>query len=77
MERLRDELLARFGSHRVLVTIDLKDHKDKYAKVIKALKLSGKNRKTVKVWVPFELPPLPQKGDFNVQQVRDSTYFFH
>ncbi|KAL7754414.1 DNA-directed RNA polymerase [Sorochytrium milnesiophthora] len=28
-------------------------------------------------WVPLELPPLPARGEFDVQQVKESPYFFH
>jgi DNA-directed RNA polymerase, mitochondrial len=29
-----------------------------------------------RLWLPLEFAPLPKKGDFNVGELRDSTYFF-
>ncbi|OWB80963.1 hypothetical protein B5S32_g5296 [[Candida] boidinii] len=31
---------------------------------------------TTKILVPFSLPPIPEKGDFDVSVVKDSAYFF-
>ena len=32
--------------------------------------------KGVYFWLPFHVPPLPKKGNLDVQQLRDSKYFF-
>ncbi len=78
MERLRDELMARFGDHRLLVKVDVtNENKAQFDKVNKKLKTKKYSRKQVQVWVPFELPALPERGSFQVSQVRHSTYFFH
>lgn len=45
---------------------------------------SGKRSKPVRkrtihyteAWVPFRLPPMPTKGDFDVKRLRESKYFF-
>ncbi|KAK1566412.1 DNA-dependent RNA polymerase [Colletotrichum navitas] len=32
--------------------------------------------KTIQVWLPLTFPPIPKKGDFDVQRLKDSEYFF-
>jgi DNA-directed RNA polymerase len=36
-----------------------------------------KQRVTFKHWVPLQFPPLPERGTFNVANVKSSPYFFH
>ncbi|KAI8661379.1 DNA-directed RNA polymerase [Fusarium keratoplasticum] len=33
-------------------------------------------KKVIPVWLPLKFPELPQKGDFDVAQLRESKYFF-
>ncbi|KFA78682.1 hypothetical protein S40288_01640 [Stachybotrys chartarum IBT 40288] len=33
-------------------------------------------RASLPVWLPLTIPPVPQKGDFNVSRLRESKYFF-
>ena len=80
MERLMDELIARFSQNRILTKIDLKtaSSQEKYEKMVKSLGLKHvKNKKYVEIWVPFTVPPLPKRGSFDVQNVLHSQYFFH
>lgn len=30
----------------------------------------------IALWLPLTLPDIPQKGDFDVTQLRESKYFF-
>ncbi|KAK1671413.1 DNA-dependent RNA polymerase [Colletotrichum godetiae] len=32
--------------------------------------------KTISVWLPLTFPPIPEKGDFDVQRLKESEYFF-
>ncbi|UQC76466.1 DNA-dependent RNA polymerase [Colletotrichum lupini] len=32
--------------------------------------------KTIQVWLPLTFPPIPEKGDFDVQRLKESEYFF-
>jgi DNA-directed RNA polymerase len=79
MERLQEELYSRFGNHRLLVPVQIKTVKEKELWETVCRKLGRKHRKIgkVDVWVPFMLPPLPEKGEFQVQEVKHSQYFFH
>ncbi|OHE95154.1 DNA-dependent RNA polymerase [Colletotrichum orchidophilum] len=43
--------------------------------------ISGGRRKvtkpgTIAVWLPLTFPPIPEKGDFDVQRLKQSEYFF-
>ena len=33
--------------------------------------------KIIQIYTDIEIPPLPARGDFNVEQVKNSAYFFH
>ncbi|MCJ1341499.1 DNA-directed RNA polymerase [Bachmanniomyces sp. S44760] len=37
---------------------------------------AAKEAKKTWVWLPFDIPPVPKKGDFDVSRLRDSLYFF-
>lgn len=74
MERLREELLTRYKSHRIAVKITLNDEqREKYSQLYP----KKRKQKVIKYWIPFDLPPLPKRGELNVGVVRDSRYFFH
>jgi DNA-directed RNA polymerase len=45
------------------------------AKIAKRMNRKSTEQKVV-VWAPLIFPAVPQKGDFDVERVRDSTYFF-
>jgi DNA-directed RNA polymerase len=45
------------------------------AKIAKRMNRKSTEQKIV-VWAPLMFPEVPKKGDFNVEKVRDSTYFF-
>ncbi|KAF1349013.1 hypothetical protein BDV97DRAFT_354816 [Delphinella strobiligena] len=46
----------------------LKDRRD--------VKKKARTRKTY-VWLPLVFPNVPEKGDFDVRRLKESTYFFH
>ncbi|KZL87445.1 dna-dependent rna polymerase [Colletotrichum incanum] len=41
----------------------------------KATESKGKVN-TIQVWLPLTFPPIPEKGDFDVQRLKESEYFF-
>ncbi|WYZ46109.1 hypothetical protein EsH8_IX_000334 [Colletotrichum jinshuiense] len=41
----------------------------------KTKKTPGKPN-TIQVWLPLTFPPIPEKGDFDVQRLKQSEYFF-
>jgi DNA-directed RNA polymerase len=45
------------------------------AKIAKRMNRKSTEQKIV-VWAPLMFPEVPKKGDFDVERVRDSTYFF-
>jgi len=45
-------------------------------KVTKTNKPGYKTPRVVKFWLPLKFPPLPKKGDFDVEALRQSAYFF-
>lgn len=45
------------------------DEKPAESKVTKA-------QSAISVWIPIEFPPLPEKGSWDVQRLRESKYFF-
>jgi DNA-directed RNA polymerase len=45
-------------------------------KFTQSKKRKGKLEGRVTVWVPLSIPEVPEKGDFDVSRLRDSTYFF-
>lgn len=78
MQRLDEELRARFAQHRLWREISIsKEEAVLFKKVGDKVGYVFRGKKYAKLWVPFELGPLPKKGAFDIQQVRDSTYFFH
>ncbi|RKO99833.1 hypothetical protein CXG81DRAFT_13956 [Caulochytrium protostelioides] len=69
MTRLLDEFKQRFGNHYLPVTVNVKTPPAATQRI--------PIRRSVQLFVPLRFPPLPQKGDFDVNQVRDSPYFFN
>ena len=78
MTRLRDELMARFSDHYVIQIIPINPkEKDSWYEVADRIGYRFKGRKKASIWIPLHLPAIPKKGDFDIQSVRNSTYFFH
>jgi DNA-directed RNA polymerase len=79
MERLHEELYSRFGQNRINIPIQIstKEQKELWEEVCRRLGKKSRKVSKINVWVPFTLPPLPEKGAFEVQEVRHSPYFFH
>jgi DNA-directed RNA polymerase len=81
MGRLREELLARFSENRLAEEIVLKpEDLEKVKEIAKRVGITtrfNKRSKSITVYSPFTLPPLPKKGSFDIKQVAKSTYFFH
>ncbi len=80
MGRLKSELEERYQQHRISAKIAIETPED-WEKVKQILALQGrkctKALKSLKVWVPLTLDPLPPKGQFQIDCIRDSNYFFH
>ena len=81
MGRLREELVARFSDNRLARSVPIKPEDLKKIQDI-AVRVGLKSRfnkrsKSMTLWVPFSLDPLPKKGSFDINQVAKSTYFFH
>ncbi|KAK0637074.1 hypothetical protein B0T17DRAFT_627292 [Bombardia bombarda] len=47
-----------------------------FAKVMKGVAPKQKKRAQLEIWLPLTFPSIPKKGDFDVQQLKDSKYFF-
>jgi DNA-directed RNA polymerase len=69
IERLEQELYCRFGEHRIQISVPVSKQQWEV--------LGRKGPSKLLVWVPFRVPPRPERGEFQVSQVRHSTYFFH
>jgi DNA-directed RNA polymerase, mitochondrial len=87
MTKLRDELMDRYKGHKFPVAIELKEREHLMAWK-ERLKSSGREvsakgigprtkKRKMATWVNLEIPPLPAKGDFDIESVRNSAYFFH
>ena len=46
-------------------------------RIARAKPVRRKQVRKVHVWLPLTFPEVPPKGDFDVERLRDSTYFFH
>ncbi|KAI9351297.1 hypothetical protein BDR26DRAFT_1003315 [Obelidium mucronatum] len=84
MVNLRKELQDRNESHKFPVTVEISDpvQLKKWADHLKATGRGAsakrlKSTKKISTWVDLEIPPLPAKGDFDIENVRNSPYFFH
>lgn len=42
----------------------------------KAIASGSKFKSYYSIWLPLTFPPIPEKGDFDVRDLKDSTYFF-
>lgn len=74
LNRLSKELYERFGANWTPIKIKLsKEEKEK----IKAHTGQKRISSEISVWIPFDLPGIPERGDFDVREVRKSRYFFH
>ncbi|KAJ3283380.1 DNA-directed RNA polymerase [Borealophlyctis nickersoniae] len=83
MGRLRDDFLERYGSHKVPVTVTVDGP---HLKVWRAyLESMGRKvtftertkKRIVQAWVDFQCQELPPRGEFEIREVKNSTYFFH
>lgn len=79
MGKLVEELHQRYENHRVKSTLKItKANREKVLEIAARFgKKISKSKQVIPLWVPLELDPIPKKGDFDIQQVRSSTYFFH
>ncbi|KAL2918417.1 DNA-directed RNA polymerase [Polyrhizophydium stewartii] len=80
MDRLRDELLSRYGSHKIMVKVKLTKKSDieRFGQYLVANGRAQEARKrTFIAWVDLTLADLPKRGEFDIQLVRNSQYFFH
>ncbi|KAI8924501.1 hypothetical protein BC831DRAFT_465326 [Entophlyctis helioformis] len=80
MERLRNELLARYQTHKLMVRVPIKEkqHVEQWNKyLVSEGRAPVKRSTTVIAWVDLALSDLPVRGEFDVRQVINSQYFFH
>ncbi|KAJ3290626.1 DNA-directed RNA polymerase [Rhizoclosmatium sp. JEL0117] len=89
MINLRKELQERNGNHKFPVTLQISDpehlklwteHLRKTGRTASAgriEKAKGPVKRKVNTWVDLVIPPLPAKGDFDIENVKKSPYFFH
>ncbi|KAI8809178.1 hypothetical protein BJ742DRAFT_708766 [Cladochytrium replicatum] len=79
MERLRDEFVARYKTHKIPVIVELggKHIKEMNLGACVGQRKRRRRRARVTSWVNFDIPPLPPRGSFDIQVVRNSPYFFH
>jgi DNA-directed RNA polymerase len=79
MKKLRDEFLERYASHKIPLRLEIKSEADR-AKLSEYFKRIGKktrNFRFIQTWTDFKLPDLPQKGQLDLESVKNSKYFFH
>ena len=82
MKRLASEFVTRYGHLRIPAVVVLTDPKhikvwDEYLTANgEKVPASSKQRK-IKTYSLFKLKDIPLKGDFDLENVRDSIYFFH
>ncbi|KAJ3015676.1 DNA-directed RNA polymerase [Thoreauomyces humboldtii] len=87
MQDLRTEFTDRYAGHKIPVVVELdtpelqqqwkewcksKGFKDGIQKTKKGFKT-----KKISTWVDIEFAQLPARGEFKIEQVKDSTYFFN
>jgi DNA-directed RNA polymerase len=87
MSRLRQELIQRYRHHKIPVDVKLRgsdvDAFIQHAKATKRRVILPRSKKDaspvkiIQVYAELEIPPLPSRGKFNVEQVKNSAYFFH
>ncbi|KAJ3054824.1 DNA-directed RNA polymerase, partial [Rhizoclosmatium hyalinum] len=89
MINLRKELQERNGNHKFPVTLQISDpeHLKLWAEHLRKTgrtasagrieKAKGPVKRKVNTWVDLVIPPLPAKGDFDIENVKKSPYFFH
>ncbi|KAJ3009289.1 UNVERIFIED_CONTAM: DNA-directed RNA polymerase [Siphonaria sp. JEL0065] len=86
MINLRQELQERNTNHKFPVAVEIRDpehlklwaeHLKKTGRAASAKRMKDAKSRKINSWVDLVVPPLPAKGDFNIELVRDSPYFFH
>ncbi|KAJ3022181.1 DNA-directed RNA polymerase [Thoreauomyces humboldtii] len=86
MRELRQEFIKSYAEYKVRVRVHLRSQKDAdewHSWCIGNSFDSGllaENRVrpgSISSWVDVSFPPLPIRGNFNIEQVRDSKYFFN
>ncbi|KAJ3215046.1 DNA-directed RNA polymerase [Dinochytrium kinnereticum] len=87
MTKLRDEFRDRYKGHKYPVEVDItsQEHLMEWKKHLEATgRKSGAvgigprtQKRKVYTWVDLEIPELPERGDLDLEKVKDSPYFFH
>ncbi|KAJ1338793.1 hypothetical protein BSLG_006430 [Batrachochytrium salamandrivorans] len=78
MVRLRDELMARYKSHKVMIKVPVTREEDieRWNRHLVATgRRSRKKSSNVTAWVDLQLADIPKRGSFDIHNVRNSTYF--
>ncbi|KAI8823016.1 uncharacterized protein EV422DRAFT_523046 [Fimicolochytrium jonesii] len=87
MKQLRTEFMDRYRGHKLPVEVTLSgeqaeewkawcDSKGYKSGVGKKMIKNGKVKK-IDTWVDLEFAPLPARGNFELEKVKDSKYFFN
>ncbi|KAI8912213.1 hypothetical protein DFJ77DRAFT_542011 [Powellomyces hirtus] len=84
MAQLRNEFIDRYKGHKVPVevTLDTREQQDEWhawgeSKGFKVIRSKVFRKKKITTWVDVEFAPLPARGSFKIEQVKDSQYFFN
>ncbi|KAI8608616.1 hypothetical protein BC830DRAFT_1071858 [Chytriomyces sp. MP71] len=87
MQNLRGELQERNASNKYPVILEISDpnklklwaeHLKATGRVVMGNRILKEMRpRKVQTWVDLAIPPLPARGDFDLELVKKSPYFFH
>ncbi|TPX74859.1 DNA-directed RNA polymerase [Chytriomyces confervae] len=86
MNNLQKELQERNATHKYPVTVEVSDpemlqkwaqHLTDTGRAGTAQRMKKAVKKKILTWVDLAIPPLPAKGDFDLNLVKQSPYFFH
>ncbi|KAI8852994.1 hypothetical protein BC829DRAFT_414126 [Chytridium lagenaria] len=87
MVKLRDEFKERYGSHKHPVEFEItslehllkwKEHLVATGRTSAAATIGLKTvKRKVSSWVDLEIPELPERGELDLEKVKESPYFFH
>lgn len=79
MVRLEKEFYERYGKMRLRTVVKLEDpeHIEKWNRHLEQTGRKPGRKRVISTYAEFRLPRLPKRGAFDINAVRDSTYFFH
>lgn len=82
MKSLKDEFEYWNQGHKIPVSVSLSSEQMKQWKSYlvdngRGNEARSKRKDTVVIWIDLELPKLPSRGNFDLEMVKSSKYFFH